>query len=132
MHKVSDVLAEIFSQDPLETYFCKQHPPGALKNKQPLYDFGCANAFRNQKVFKPIATGTVSDENINPESDRTSSMSEKNTKKNNPCYLQAAIRYLAIKPTAIPFFYNIFDQRLFYCYEKLSQPVHKKVIKIKK
>ena len=29
MHKVSDVLAERFSQDPLETYFCKQHPPGA-------------------------------------------------------------------------------------------------------
>ena len=34
MHKVSHVLAERFSQDPLETYFwfCKQHPPGALKD----------------------------------------------------------------------------------------------------
>ena len=29
MHKVSDVLTERFIQDPLETYFCKQHPPGA-------------------------------------------------------------------------------------------------------
>ena len=29
MHKVSHVLAERLSQDPLETYFCKQHPPGA-------------------------------------------------------------------------------------------------------
>ena len=29
MHKVSDVLAERFSHNPLETYFCKEHPPGA-------------------------------------------------------------------------------------------------------
>ena len=29
MNKVSDVLAERFSQDPLETYFCKQQRPGA-------------------------------------------------------------------------------------------------------
>ena len=57
MHKVSDVLAERFSQDPLETYFCKQHPPGAEKDKLPLCDFGCEKNFRNQKVFKPIATG---------------------------------------------------------------------------
>ena len=28
MNKVSDGLSERFSQDPLETYFCKQHPPG--------------------------------------------------------------------------------------------------------
>ena len=28
MNNVSDVMAERFSQDPLETYFCKQHPPG--------------------------------------------------------------------------------------------------------
>ena len=28
MNKVSDVLAERFSQDPLETYICKQHPLG--------------------------------------------------------------------------------------------------------
>ena len=32
----------------------------------------------------------------------------------------------------IPFFYNIFDQRLFCYYKKLFQPIHKKVIKIKK
>ena len=29
MNKVSDVFAERFSQDQLETYFRKQHPPGA-------------------------------------------------------------------------------------------------------
>ena len=62
---VSDVLAERFSQDPLETYFCKQHPSGASLDKLPLYDFGYAKNFRKQKVFKPIATGKVRDENIN-------------------------------------------------------------------
>ena len=90
MHKVSDVLAERFSQDPLEIYFSKQHPPGAYKD----YDFDCPNTFRNQKIFKPIATGQVSDENINFETD--------NYKQNNPRYpqkFQAAIRYLATKPT---------------------------------
>ena len=29
MNKVSDVLAELFSKDPLETYFRKEHSPGA-------------------------------------------------------------------------------------------------------
>ena len=29
MNKVSDVLAPRFSQDPLETCFYKQHPPGS-------------------------------------------------------------------------------------------------------
>ena len=62
---VSDVLAERFSQDPLETYFCKQHPSGAWLDKLPLYDFGYAKTFRKQKVLKPIATGKVRDENIN-------------------------------------------------------------------
>ena len=72
MNKVSD-----FSQDPLETYFCKQRPPGVWINKLPLYDFGYAKTFRNQKVFKPIAAGRVRDENINFEPFRTISMSEK-------------------------------------------------------
>ena len=101
MDKVSDVLAERISQDPLESYFCKQPPPGVWKDKLPLHEFGYANTFRNQKVFKSTATGKVRDE-INFESDRTSSMSEKIQTKNNRCYLQdfqAASRYLAIKPT---------------------------------
>ena len=76
MHKVSHVLAERFSQDPLETYFCKQHPPGAWKDKLPPYDFWLRH-FWKQKVFKSKATGKVRDENINFESDRTNSMSEK-------------------------------------------------------
>ena len=47
MNKVSDVLSERFSQVPLETYFCKQYPPGAWKDELPLYDFSYANTFRN-------------------------------------------------------------------------------------
>ena len=33
MNKGLDVYAEGFSQDPLETYFCKQHSPGAWIDK---------------------------------------------------------------------------------------------------
>ena len=80
MYKASYVLAERFSEDPLETYFYKQHP-GAWKDKLPLYDFGYANIFRNQKVPKPITTGKLRDENIIFESDRTSSILEKNINK---------------------------------------------------
>ena len=75
------MLAERFSQDPLETYFCKQHPPGAWIDKLPLYDFGYGKTFRKQKVFKPTATSKIRDENINFESNRTSWMSEKIQKK---------------------------------------------------
>ena len=77
MNKVSDVLPERFNQDPLESYFCKQYPPGVWKDKLPLYGLVYSNTFQNQKVFKPIATGIVRDENINFELDRTSSTSEK-------------------------------------------------------
>ena len=63
MNKVSDVLAERFSQDPLD--------------KLPRYDFGYEKTFWKQNVFKPIATGKIRDENVNFESNRTSSMSEK-------------------------------------------------------
>ena len=69
------MLTERFSQHPLETYFCKQHPAAASKDKLPHYDLDYANTFRNQKVFKPIVTGKVRDKKF--ESDRTSSMSEK-------------------------------------------------------
>ena len=40
--------------------------------------------------------------------------------------------YSSCQPFHIPFFYNIFDQRLFCYYKKLFQPILKKVIKIKK
>ena len=33
------------------------------------------------------------------------------------------------QPFHTPFYYSVFDQRLFCCYEKLFQPVHKNVIK---
>ena len=62
-------------KDPFETYFCKQHPPGAWKVIPLLYNFDYANTFQNQKVFKPIATVKVRDESF--VSDRTSSVSEK-------------------------------------------------------
>ena len=45
-NKFLDVLAERFSQDPLESYFCKQHPPGAQIGKLPLNDFGYAKTKR--------------------------------------------------------------------------------------
>ena len=59
MYKVSYVLAERFSEDPLETCFCMQHPSGAWEDELPLYDFCYANIFWNQKIFKPITTGKV-------------------------------------------------------------------------
>ena len=59
MNKVSDVLGQGFSQGPLETYFCKQHPPEAWIDRPPFYDLGYAKTFRNQKVFKAITTGQV-------------------------------------------------------------------------
>ena len=74
MNKVSDVFVERFTQDTLETYFCKQHPPGAWKDKLPLYDFGYASTYQ---VFTPIAAGKVRDQNISFESHRTSLMLEK-------------------------------------------------------
>ena len=81
MNKVSDVLAEGFSQDSSEIYFCKQHPPGVWTDKLPLYDFGYVKTFWNQKVFNSIATGKVRDENIKFESNRTSSTLEKTRTK---------------------------------------------------
>ena len=81
MNKVSDVLAEGFSQDSSEFYFCKEHPPGVWIDRLPLYDFGYVKTFWNQKAFKPIATGKVREENIKFESNRTSSMLEKTQTK---------------------------------------------------
>ena len=70
IHKVSYVLTERFCQDPLENYFGKQRSSGARKDNPSLYDFGYnGNTIRNQKVFKPIATGNVRDEHINFEID---------------------------------------------------------------
>ena len=57
MYKVLYVVAKRFCPDPLETYFYKQQPLGAWKDKLPLYDFSYANTFQNQKVFKTKATG---------------------------------------------------------------------------
>ena len=44
------MLAERFSEDPLEPYFCKHHSPGAWIDKLTLYDFGHAKTFQKQKV----------------------------------------------------------------------------------
>ena len=126
------MLAERFSQDRLDIYFCK-HPPGALIDKLPLL---------YQKVFKPIATGKVRDENINFESNRTNSVLEKiqtkqsllssrvsssrqllsyhtNTKSKLNKYInKLSLPYFnsSCQPFHIPFFYNTFDQSLFCCY----------------
>ena len=70
MHKVSYVLTERFCQDPLENYFGKQRSSGARKDNPSIYNFGYNDdTVRNQKVFKPIATGNVGDEHINLEID---------------------------------------------------------------
>ena len=70
IHKVSYVLTKRFCQDPLENNFGKQRSSGARKDNLFLYDFGYnGNTIRNQKVFKPIATGNVRDEHINFEID---------------------------------------------------------------
>ena len=90
-------------------------------------------------MFKPIATGKVSDENVNFESDRTSSMLEKiqtkqslssskvsrshqipsyqtnTTSKLNEYIYKLILPYFTsfCQPFHTPFFYNIFEQRLF-------------------
>ena len=58
-----------------------------------------------------------------------------NTSKLNEYINELTLTYFNsfCQPFHIPFFRNIFDQHLFCCYEKLFfQPVHKKVIIIKK
>ena len=52
MDEVSYVSGERFCQDPLETYFCKQHPPGALKDNLTLYDSGFAKTFLKPKSIQ--------------------------------------------------------------------------------
>ena len=70
MHKISYVLTERFCQDPLENNFGKECSSGARTDNSSLYDFGYNdNTIRNQKVFKPIATGNVRDEHISFEID---------------------------------------------------------------
>ena len=74
---------------------------GAWTDKLPLYDFGYAKTFQNQKVFKPIAIGKVRDENINFESNRTSSMLEKIQTKQSlrSSKVSSSNQILAIIPT---------------------------------
>ena len=109
-----------------------------------------------------MATGNVRDENKKFESDRTSSISEKIKTKQSllsakvsrshqiPSYqtnttskfYEYINKYINKFTTPyfnsfwqlfhIPFFHNIFGRRLFCCYEKLFQQVHKKVIKVEK
>ena len=84
MHKVSYLLTERFCQDPLENYFGKQRSSGARKDNPSLYDFGYNdNTIRNQKVFKPIATGNERDEYINFEIDTQPGPCRKKYKQSN-------------------------------------------------
>ena len=74
------------SKDPLETYFASNilHPLQTYFVNNillSLYDFGYVNTLWNQIASKPIATGSVRDENMNFDSDRTSSMSERKQRK---------------------------------------------------
>ena len=58
MHKVSYVLAERFTQDPLEISLGKQHFE-AYKDKIPFHDFACDSTILKQKVFKQTAIRNV-------------------------------------------------------------------------
>ena len=83
-HKVPYVLTERFCQDPLGNYFGKERSSGARKDNPFLYDFGYNNStVRNQKVFKPIATGNVPDEHINFEIDTEPVLYRKKYKQSN-------------------------------------------------
>ena len=117
-----------------------------------------ADTFRIQKVLNPIATVNVREENINFESDRTSSTLE-HIQTNNPLsskvssscqipryqthatsklneHINKYINKLTLpyfnlfcKLFHIPFLYHIFDQRLFFCNEKLIDRYIKNLLK---
>ena len=54
------VLTERFCQDPLKNYFGRQRSIGARKDNPSMRDFGYNdNNIRNQKVFRPIASGNA-------------------------------------------------------------------------
>ena len=53
MRKVSYLLAERFSQDPLETYSAKQRLPGVCKEIIHLHGIVYDNTIQKQNVFKP-------------------------------------------------------------------------------
>ena len=117
-----------------------------------------ADTFRIQKVLNPIATVNVREENINFESDRTSSTLEHIQTKNplsskvsSSCqipryqtnatsklneHINKYINKLTLpyfnlfcKLFHIPFLYHIFDQRLFFCNEKFIDRCIKKLLK---
>ena len=55
-HEVKCVLAERFSQDPLENYFGRQRTIGGRNHNPAARYFECNDtSIRNQKVFQPIA-----------------------------------------------------------------------------
>ena len=55
---VSYILTERFCQDPLENYFGRQRSMGSRKDNPSMRDFGYNdNTIRNQKIFRPIASG---------------------------------------------------------------------------
>ena len=84
MHKVSYWLTERFCQDPLENYIGKQRSSGAHIDNPSLYDYGYNdNNIRNQKVFKPIATGNMRDKHINFEIDTEPVPCRKKHKQSN-------------------------------------------------
>ena len=57
------VLTERFCQDPLENYFGRQRSLGARKDNPTLRKIGYNdNSIRNQKVFRPIASGNCIDQ----------------------------------------------------------------------
>ena len=151
MHKVSYMLAKRFSQDllfanniPLE----KINYPSVTLIISAIFETKKYSSQQQQVKQEMKIWSQMNQFNVG-----------KNT-NSNPCYLQSFqtviiqgpsyqtnttrklneyINKLTLpyfnsfcQPFHIPFFYNnIFDQRLFCCYEKLFQPEHKNFIKIK-
>ena len=55
-------MTERSCQDPLENWFGRQSSLGSRKDNPSMVNFGCNNnAIRNQKHFKPIATGNAAE-----------------------------------------------------------------------
>ena len=61
-HQSKYVLSASFCQNPLKNYFGRQRSLGSWRDNPSMADFGYNdNARRNQKFFKPIAHGNVTD-----------------------------------------------------------------------
>lgn len=76
------MFAERFSQDPLVTYFDKEHPSGPYLSMTLIMTI----FIPTQNVCKPLATDDVRDENVKFETDVNYISVRKNPLKTNSCF----------------------------------------------